>query len=117
MHTPEQAKELWCPMARVTQIGAVETNATYNRALVKTHIPIALRADEGGEGDAIAATMLKVETQISAAARCIGDKCAMWRWGTFIAPPLDAVPGKLVAGVNHRADWGYCGIAGTPVSV
>lgn len=81
-------------MARVTQIGAVETSATYNRALVKTHIPVALRgADENVEDKAIAATMLKVETQISGAAHCIGDKCAMWRW----AYDSDRV--------------GYCGLA------
>lgn len=45
---------------------------------------------------------------------CIADKCAMWRWGTYIAPPLDAEPGKLVAGINHLATWGYCGLAGKP---
>lgn len=94
MHTPEQAAALWCPMARVAQIGAVETNATYNRALIKMHVPIALRPDEGGEGEAIsAATMLKTETQISAASRCVANKCAMWRWA-------DGADGL-----------GYCGLA------
>lgn len=100
MHTPEQAKELWCPMARITQIGAVETSATYNRALIKSHIPIALRADEGGEGGAISATVLKVETQISVAARCLGAGCAMWRW----LPKKDCV-GPL------DPTQGYCGLA------
>lgn len=72
MHTPEQAKKLWCPMV-------------HGRA-----------ADD------------------PIRCLCLADKCAMWRWGTFIAPPPDAESGKLVAGVNHRASWGYCGIAGRP---
>lgn len=33
MHTPEQAKNLWCPMARVAQVGNTDTAAAYNRAL------------------------------------------------------------------------------------
>jgi len=122
MHTPEEAKTLWCPMARVAQIGATETGATYNRALVKSHVPVKL-ADAspdafelGQQPEPIAATMLKVELQISGAAKCIANECAMWRWGFFIAPPLDAEPGKLVAGVKHRADRGFCGLAGTPVT-
>ena len=119
MHTPEQAKELWCPMARVTQIGAVETNATYNRALVKSHVPVALRADEDGEGKAIAATMLKIETQISGAAHCVADRCAMWRWvpksGTFLAIVDDG--GGMKREVKQWGGvpptHGYCGLAGS----
>lgn len=46
---------------------------------------------------------------------CVAGKCAMWRWGTFIAPPAGAEPGKLVAGVTHRSELvGYCGLAGNP---
>ena len=85
-HTPAQAKTLWCPMARVAQIGAIETNTTYNRALIKTHVPVRL-ADAspeafelGQQPEPVAATMLKVDLQISNAARCISDECAMWRW-------------------------------------
>jgi hypothetical protein len=123
MHTPEQAKELWCPMARVTQIGAVETNATYNRALVKTHIPVALKASEVDEliedQKPFAATMLKVETQISGAAHCISDKCAMWRSvpknGPFIAIVDDG--GGMKREVQQWGGvpptHGYCGLAGS----
>lgn len=96
-HTSEQAKALWCPMARVAQIGAAETNATYNRALVKTHVPVRL-ADAspetfelGQQPEPVAATMLNIGLQISNAARCISDECAMWRWKT--------------------TSTGYCGLA------
>ena len=102
MKTPEQAKDLWCPMARVAQIGSAETSATYNRALTKTHIPVKL-ADASPEGfelgeepKPIMATMLKVDLQLSGASHCVASQCAMWRW----TQPTPSV--------------GYCGIAGRP---
>ena len=73
MHTPEQAKDLWCPMARVGVLPGHGGPAGINDPTVEFHI------------------------------NCIADRCAMWHWGTDIAPPLDAEPGKLVAGVNHLA--------------
>lgn len=86
MLSPEQARELWCPMARVAQVGAAETTATYNRVLTKTHVPVKL-ADASPEGfelgeepKPIAATMLKVDLQLSRAARCVANECVMWRW-------------------------------------
>lgn len=96
MHTSEQAKDLWCPMARVAQIGAAETNATYNRAYIKAHVPVKLMNPDqelnlGEDAKVFMATVLETEIQISAAARCIGGQCAMWR----------------LANDTH----GYCGLA------
>lgn len=97
MHTPEQAAALWCPMARVAQIGIAETGATYNRALIKMHVPIELKVGEVDEliedQKPIHATILKVENQLSGAAMCLANKCAMWRWA-------DGADGL-----------GYCGLA------
>lgn len=122
MHTPEEARTLWCPMARVAQIGAAETNATYNRALVKTHVPVKLAdASPGGfemgeEPKPITATMLKVDLQISGAARCIAAECGMWRW----EPTTASVPTTTLGAGGDPAQTfeqrtvkthGYCGLA------
>jgi len=84
MHTPEQAKELWCPMARVAQIGAVETGATYNRALIKAHVPVRLMDPDqelnlGEEAKTFISTVLKMDLQLSSASLCVAGRCAMWR--------------------------------------
>lgn len=55
-------------------------------------------------------------TTIPRSCNCMADKCAMWRWGVFMAPPPDAEPGELVAAVCHRAKWGYCGLSGIPMT-
>lgn len=86
MHTPEQAKELWCPHARVAQVGAVETQAAYNRSLSKLHVPVKVAQagpedfELGVEPRSKIATMLTLEAHPSTAANCLGDKCAAWRW-------------------------------------
>jgi len=81
-HTPEQAKELWCPMVRLAACngGSVAMGQTVMNLL------------QDGR-----------ETTVPDAARCIADKCAMWRWlpttKGFVAHPTFP---------KH----GYCGIAG-----
>lgn len=50
MHTPEQAKDLWCPMARVGVLPGAGGPAGINDPTVEFHT------------------------------NCIADKCAMWRW-------------------------------------
>jgi hypothetical protein len=50
MHTEKQARELWCPVARVA-VG---------------NYSVAVNRDEGDE--------------IIAGCRCIASECAMWRW-------------------------------------
>lgn len=93
-------------MTRVAQIGAAETSATYNRALVKTHARIGL-ADPENEGETVNASMLKTEVQISVSALCIGDKCAMWRW---VPAPRPRSSGGYVPPIEP-ATHGYCGLA------
>ena len=51
MHTPEQAKALWCPM---------------------------VRASNGEDQSANAGNSEEYRTP--SYAHCIADKCAMWRW-------------------------------------
>jgi hypothetical protein len=66
-------------MARVAQVGVMETSASYNRALIKTHEPVML-ADENGK--TIQRAMLNIGTDLSGAARCVSSECAMWRWNS-----------------------------------
>ena len=97
MKTAEQAKELWCPMARVAQVGVLETTAAYNRALSKVHVPIKVGppkdkdVEQEDDADSITMSVLKVDMQLSGAAHCVSDKCAMWR--------------------NVTEKLGYCGLA------
>lgn len=120
MHTAEQAKELWCPMARVAQIGAVETSATYNRAIVKAHVPVKVAAAapedfELGEKPKLETmTMVQVTPIKSGASMCLANECAMWRWGTTEKMPDNAEPGKLYSTDTVQSDRGYCGLAGRP---
>ena len=89
MHTPEQARNLWCPMVRASN-GEDQPANTGNSEPYRTP-PFA---------------------------RCIGGKCAMWRWGsTDSAPPPNATPGALYVAEKVRSTThGYCGLAGTPRS-
>lgn len=104
MHTTEQAAELWCPMARVAQVGAVETHAAYNRSLGKRHRTVkatwatadSFQLGEDAPKDPEAITILEVETGLSRASFCLAGKCAMWRW------------------TGSERETGYCGLAGRP---
>lgn len=105
MNTVEEAKKLWCPMARVAQIGVVETGAAYNRALLKMHRTIkasqgALDAFELGQDKPkkpLEVTILEMQAEPSSAAGCMADKCACWRWTA-----------------HSGSERGYCGLAGRP---
>lgn len=103
MHTTEQAGDLWCPMARVAQVGAVETQTAYNRTISKTHRTVKATwatadsfqlGEDAPEPKEI--TILDVATGLSGASYCLADKCAMWRW----------------ADSNREA--GFCGLASRP---
>lgn len=66
MHTPEQARQLWCPMVRVSRrekVVAEEALHAHNTAVVG-----------GCNTDPIAGN------PVPASCRCIADQCAMWRW-------------------------------------
>lgn len=114
-------------MARVAQIGAVETNDAYNRVLSKTHVPVKLAAatpedfELGEDPKTLNATILKTEMQLSGAASCIADRCAMWRWEHTTASVPVVTPG---AGAEDARTFeqrvvrthGYCGLAGAPTA-
>lgn len=74
MHTPEQAKQLWCPMSRVAMATMPEgeteytlDQAVYNRVAIKAK-----------------------PTTIPKSCNCMADKCAMWRWGEDLPLPKTA---------------------------
>jgi len=102
-------------MARVAQIGAVETSASYNRALAKVHVPAKVNgpADAIGECEPITLSVLKVDMQLSGAANCVGPKCAMWRWHPTARynSAGDLVQNGAGGITDPIAAMGYCGLA------
>lgn len=85
MHTPDEARKLWCPWARVT---ARTGDASYNR---------------------ISAPEIAL-TDMVPASRCLADGCSQWRWEYNLS--LDdiergdtRIPGK---------GRGFCGLGGRP---
>lgn len=89
MHTPEQAKDLWCPMARIAR-EEYRADGTPESVVVS-----------GCNTDALGGN------RIPASCRCVADQCAMWRWATkpHAQDGIDR---------SHMQRHGYCGIAGRP---
>lgn len=89
MHTPEQAKDLWCPMGRV---GVTP-----------------------GSGGPSAVNDHTVEFRVN----CIADRCAMWRWAyttESVPDPIQGPSGAMVTTYRQEVvrTSGYCGLAGRP---
>ena len=105
-HTPDQASELWCPMVRTVRW---ETDKVIDLGFEDKTNGMAHALGGCNSGGKAARNPLS--------SRCIADRCAMWRWETYYALPVDAEPGKLVAGVTRRAGTGYCGLANIPMQV
>jgi len=61
MHTPEQAKGLWCPMVRIARREDPDPNA-------RTTVVAGCNTDALGK------------VRVPASCRCIANECAMWRW-------------------------------------
>ena len=84
MHTVEQASTLWCPMARVGVLPSSGGPSAVNDP----------------------------DTEVFRS-NCIGDKCAMWRWGpenvipAYKRQPISFYRPRPIA--ETRA--GYCGLA------
>lgn len=130
MHTPEQARDLWCPMARVAQAGNVDIPVAYNRSLNKQHKPMrSVNADAekfqlGEDPEESTVLVLTATPGVSMAANCIGDKCAMWRWAPaeetrtkMRSAPNPMKPGETIEYPVQellKSDCGYCGLAGRP---
>ena len=128
MNTVEEAKKLWCPMARVAQVGVVETGAAYNRALTKTHrtvkatwaTPDTFELGQDEPSDPREITIMEMYATPSSASSCMADKCACWRWvakdGEFQEVVEDANGFKRIITKNgpSPSTHGYCGLAGRP---
>ncbi|SFJ85337.1 hypothetical protein [Bradyrhizobium sp. cf659] len=98
MHTPEQAKDLWCPMVRIARRETFNPDGLGDTVLVG-----------GCNTDALG------RNRVPASCTCIADKCAMWRWVVVRDPTeperSDCVmydkPPRMV-----RNGEGYCCISG-----
>lgn len=62
-NTPEQARALWCPMVRLAAVSDGRSSVPDNQSVMN-------RLQVG------------IASAVPDAARCIADKCAMWRWAT-----------------------------------
>ena len=102
MHTPEQAKELWCPMVRAERGETVRIQYASIGEITSVHEE---RHIVGGcNTDALSGTRAPV------ACRCISTKCAMWRWATTGNYEHDCA----IIGTNLGEPFtptGYCGLA------
>ncbi len=116
MHTPDQARELWCPMVRIARHEVTEqrTPDGYGDAFVKhqDHIVGGVNHDAlSGNNKRMAA-----DHQPLASCRCIADKCGMWRWaGMTDLDKMELADGTVSsAELLRRPLKGYCGLAGRP---
>ena len=107
MHTVEQAKSLWCPLVRHGSADA----PTFSRGF-RNNNPT--NKDSTGERP--------IDEQ-EYGRHCIGDACAMWRWGEFKTVSRDEVvtdpslgPGgkRVIQVASSVPAAGYCGLAGKP---
>ena len=86
MHTPEQANNLWCPMARVALVPKAGGPAAINDPTTLTP------------------------------ARCVADQCTMWRWERTTESVQSETQGARTFKQRVVQTHGYCGLAGTPWS-
>lgn len=101
-HTPEQARELWCPMVRIARRESTEHYCSSPSVVVA-----------GCNTDALCGL------RVPASCRCIADKCAMWRWVERREPSMpdphsDTIPPRFLRGKLLPSTHGYCGLAGRP---
>lgn len=102
MHTPEEAKDLWCPMSRI----AVREKLESEGALTRQNAAVV-----GG----VNKSARYMQNRIPGDCLCIADRCAMWRWEHTTA----SVPVVKDAGANKYTTYevrtvrthGYCGLA------
>ncbi len=88
--TEDEAKQQWCPHARVCEVGDGELYGPFNRYHTSEQSG---PTDSGNE------------------ARCIASQCMAWRWArTHINDPQN-LGGDMIP--STRA-YGYCGAFGVP---
>lgn len=111
MSTPEQARQQWCPMVRMSTVAPVLVFQPDGKAKRSDIVgSFGGSANTGGENR----RRNDPDYRPDADTRCIAEKCAMWRWfavkdGSFAANTWPPVPSPVV-----HTDWGYCGLAGRP---
>ena len=86
MLTEQQAREKWCPAARVVLEGERERTPPFNRL----------------------ATTVSVVDANPVDARCIASGCMWWRWERRWQPREHDGPTEV------QTERGYCGMAGKP---
>jgi hypothetical protein len=105
MHTEDEAKNLWCPMVRLT-FARIDDNG---KVEVQAHQTAVNRMGQVGTPNSLEMVC----------ARCIASQCAMWRWGLYETRSGDtngAPFTKRERGVVEpaRPTAGFCGLAGRP---
>lgn len=119
MHTPEAAKELWCPMARIARDETVRVETAAIGGIVSVHEERHIvggcnrdalhGGNRGYENGAVTHHPL-------GSCRCIADKCAMWRWAyttESVPADIEGPSGAIVRTFEQRVTQtqGYCGLA------
>jgi hypothetical protein len=103
--TEEDAKEKWCPFARVIERDCDGSTRARNRVV---HL------DAAGN-------VLKEITDTLAGTRCIGSACMAWRWEKSEAKAVEGY--QTPDGQSITTRWaridpvdgaGFCGLAGKP---
>ena len=92
--TEEQAKEMWCPTARVLVLGPTAL-PPHNRVIHRDVEP-------------------RLGNLVAPASFCIGSRCMWWRWGTYERRGTIFKPTGPQSSVSTEKHLGYCGIAGKP---
>jgi hypothetical protein len=92
MHTEDEAKERWCPFARLIPIGS-NPDGTAKATDLPAGNRMAQVDYEGGD------------MKENAFTQCIASQCMAWQWD---GPEYDSQGSKY----SHRR--GYCGLAGKP---
>lgn len=117
MHTPDQARELWCPMVRIARHEVTEQRqlaGSNGLELVSQqhHIVAGVNHDALGGSKRLAA-----DHQPLASCRCIAEKCGMWRWVTVRDPSAPERSNSVMCDKPVpmvRNGTGYCGLSGRP---
>ena len=109
MHTPEQARALWCPMVRIERDESItiETAAIADMVQVTEQRHIAA----GCNTDALGGC------RIPASCRCVAEQCAMWRWEhTTKSVPVPGENGATCYEQRVVRTHGYCGLSPLPAN-
>ena len=128
MHTPAEARELWCPMVRIARRERVVDSNQYDQPVGSHDVVVA-----GCNTDALnlcGGRRAASDHQPLASCRCIADKCAMWRWAPsqathterqvvqglleFVGGGVEMGCAEHIVQVPDAPTYGYCGLAGRP---